>query len=700
MSELSYRVEDGIAVLVIDNPPVNALSAGVRSGLLECVRRAESDPAVKAAVLIGAGSTFVAGADIREFGKPLQGPSGRAALAAVESATKPVVAALHGNALGGGLELALCCHYRVALPSTNLGLPEVNIGLVPGAGGTQRLPRLVGVPTALDLILAGKPVDGRKAQALGVVDQLVEGEGHAALLAGALAFAQRVVAEARPLRRVRDLDDRLRDVDPALFRQTRERNARKWKGLLAPQRIVDCIEAACTRSFDEGYAFELAAFEECKASPQRAALSHVFFAEREAAKLPGIGAGTPALAVQSVAVIGAGTMGGGIAMAFANHGFQVRQLEMGAEALERGRGIIRRNYETSVGRGSMTQAQADAAMDRIGGTLSHDDIGDCDLVIEAVFEDMAVKQEVFGRLDAVMKPGAILATNTSTLNIDRIAEATQRPQSVVGLHFFSPANVMKLMEVVRGAQTSPQVLLTAMALAKRIGKIAVLAGNCDGFIGNRILAAYGREADFLLEEGATPWQVDDALMAFGLPMGLYRMRDLSGLDIGWRIRKYRERFRDPALRYSPIADRLCEQGRFGQKTGAGYYRYERGDGGRVPTPDPTVEELIAGVSKELGLARRPVTDAEIVDRVIIAMVNEGAKIVGEGFAQRASDIDVTYVHGYGFPRYRGGPMFWAEQQGLSRIHDKVREYQRIHGKLWEPAPLLEQAARTGSWQMG
>lgn len=693
MSIVEYRKDGDIAVLIVNNPPVNALSMAVRIALLELVQQTDADPGVKAVVLIGADRTFVAGADIREFGKKLEGPTGRSSMETIEASKKPFIAALHGTALGGGLELALAAHYRVALPSARVGLPEVNIGVIPGAGGTQRLPRLVGVEAALDLITTGKHIDGKTALELGVVDELVEGQGHDDLLAGALAFARKVIDENRPLKRVRDLDDRISNVDPAIFTAYREKFAKKWKGLLAPWKIVDCIEAACTQPWETAYALEDRSFFECKDSPQRAALSHIFFAERQAAKIPGLPADVKPKKIESVAIIGAGTMGGGIAMAFANAGFSVKQLEVSAEGLERGRDIIRKNYDTSVSRGSMSQARADEAFGRIGGTLSYEAIGDCDLVIEAAFEDMKVKQDIFAKLDKVMKPGAVLATNTSTLDIDQIASATKRPGDVVGMHFFSPANVMKLLECVRGAQSSPQTLATAMGMAKPVGKVAVLAGNCDGFIGNRILANYGRQADFLLEEGATPWQIDTALKAFGLPMGMFLMRDMAGLDVGWRIRQYREQFRDKSQRYSPIADRICELGRFGQKTGAGYYKYE----GRNATPDPEIEQLIVKVSADLGIERKSISDAEIVDRILIAMVNEGAKIVGEGYASRASDIDVTYIYGYGFPRYQGGPMFWAERRGLAAVYDKVLAYNAEHGQFWEPAPLLEKAAKLGSW---
>lgn len=688
MSQVHYSVDGEIAVLTIDNPPVNALNMAIRGGLLESVQRAVADAAIKAVVVIAAGKTFVAGADIKEFGKPMTGPSLLDTLAMLEASSKPVVAALHGTALGGGLELALGCHWRVALPSVKCGLPEVNLGIIPGAGGTQRLPRLIGPAKALDMITSGKPVDGRTALALGIVDELIEGD----LLQGALAFARKVVAEHRPLRIAGQLQDKVSGVDPAIFADIRKKMEKKWRGLIAPWKIVEAVENACKLPFAEGAKLERAAYNECQASPQRKAQTHIFMAEREAAKIPGLPSDVKPLPIRSVAIIGAGTMGGGIAMCFANAGIPVKQVEMTPEAMARGRSIIEKNYTTSVSRGSITQEKMDRALALIQGTLDYADIADCDMVIEAAFEDMTIKQDIFRKLDAVMKAGAVLATNTSTLDIDKIAAVTSRPESVIGMHFFSPANVMKLLENVRGAKTSAQTIATAMAMAKTIGKVAVLAGNCDGFIGNRILHVYGRECDFLLEEGATPWQVDRALQGYGFPMGLYLMRDMAGLDVGWRIRQYREQFRDKSLRYSPIADRLCEKGRFGQKTSAGYYRYE----GRDATPDPLTEQLIEATSKELGIARKPVSDEEIVTRVLCALVNEGAKILEQGIAMRASDIDVTYVSGYGFPMYRGGPMFWAEQEGLAKVLEHVKRFHAAHGKLWTPAPLLVRLAEAGS----
>jgi 3-hydroxyacyl-CoA dehydrogenase len=639
-------------------------------------------------VLIGAGGKFIPGADIREFGRPITGPSGRDVIAAIEASPKPVVAALGGNALGGGLEIALGCHWRIATPDCKLGLPEVNLGLLPGAGGTQRLPRLVGPARALELITSGKPMTAADALASGVVDELASGP----LQISALALARRALAERRPLLRVSERDERLAEADAALFAEFRAKNAKKWRGLMAPQHIVDCIEAACTQPFEIAYALELAAFDQCKASSQRAALIHVFGAERDAARVPGLPADIEPRPIRSAAVVGAGTMGGGIAMCFANAGIPVWLIETTPEALAKGRALIEKNYATSVSRGSLTAERMSRALSLITGTLDYAAIGDADIVIEAAFEDMAVKQDIFRKLDAVMKPSAVMATNTSTLDVARIASATTRPADVIGAHFFSPANVMKLLEVVRAEHTSAQTIATTMALAKTIGKTAVLSGNADGFIGNRILAVYGRECDFLLEEGATPWQVDRALQGFGFPMGLYLMRDMAGLDVGWRIRKYREQFRDKSLRYSPIADRLCELGRFGQKTGAGYYRYE----GRNGTPDPAVESLVEQVSRDMKIERRLVSDDEIVTRVLTAMANEGLKIVGEGIALRESDIDVAYVHGYGFPRHQGGPMYWAAQQGWSRIHDTVTRLHAGQGPLWSPAPRLAGMARQAS----
>jgi 3-hydroxyacyl-CoA dehydrogenase len=692
VSTVDYRVIDGVAVITLNNPPVNAIDQGIRAGLLESVGRLAADDSVKSAVLIGANDTFVAGADIKEFGKPLPPPTTIESLSAMEASPKPIVAALAGNTLGGGLEIALAAHWRVAVAKAKLGLPEVSLGIMPGAGGTQRLPRLVGGAKALDMILSGTPVNGTKALELGIVDELVDGD----LLAGAIAFARKIVAEGRPLRVTSQLQDKVANTDPAIFADAIKTNEKKWKGLLSPYKIVEAVQAACTLPFAEGAALELKVYRETQASPQRKALTYMFFAEREAAKIPDVPRDLKPAPVKSAAVIGAGTMGGGIAMSFANAGIPVKILELKQEALDAGLARIKGNYATSVSRGSTTQAQMDERLGRISTTTDYAQIGDADIVVEAVFENMEIKQGVFKTLDGVMKQGAILGTNTSTLDIDQIANVTKRPQDVIGMHFFSPANVMKLVENVRGAKTSPEIIGRTMAVSKQIGKVPVLAGNCDGFIGNRILAAYGRECDFLLEEGATPWQIDTALQGFGFPMGLFLMRDMAGLDVGWRIRQYREQFRDKNQRYSPVGDRICELGRYGQKTGAGYYKYE----GRNATPDPEIEALIVKVSADLGIERRKVSDEEIVWRVLSVMVNEGAKIVGEGIAIRASDIDVTYVFGYGFPRHQGGPMFWAEQQGLDKVLAKIRAYHAEQGDNWKPAELLEKivAAGKSSWK--
>jgi 3-hydroxyacyl-CoA dehydrogenase len=693
MAIVDIRSDSEVLLLTVNNPPVNAMSQDVRSSLFDALQAASSNEGIRGVILLGAGRTFVAGADIREFGRTMSGPNSLQIYSLMEEFPKPIVAALHGTTLGGGLELAMAAHFRVALSTAELGLPEVEIGLIPGGGGTQRLPRLVGVEKAIELITGGKRIDAAQALALGILDELVPSAKLEHLPMVAIDFVRRIIAEGRSLRRVRDENQKLQNFDPDVFSRWRKVNARRWHGLLAPGKILECIESACTLSWEEANKVEHLAFEECKRSPQRAALSHLFFAERKAGKIPELTQAESHAPLQSVAVIGSGTMGSGIATVLASSGLSVRQFDTSTEALERGRQAISKNYTTSVARGLMDRARADAAMSQITSVASYDQIADCDLVIEAVFENMSVKQDVFRTLDAVMKPGAILATNTSTLDIDKIASATRRPDTVVGLHFFSPANIMKLVEVIRGARSSAQTLATAFGLVKRLGKIAVLAGNCHGFIGNRILYAYGREADFLLEEGATPWQVDKVLQDFGLPMGLYLMRDMAGLDVGWRARREQAPSRPKHLRYSSIADRICESGRLGQKTGKGYYSYQSANA----EPDPEIQQLIDTVSNESGISRRPISDDDILDRVLIAMVNEGARIVGEGISRCASDIDVIYVYGYGFPRYRGGPMYWAQQRGLSNVLETVREFHRLHGEYWTPAPYLVRAAETGSW---
>ncbi|NMF96359.1 3-hydroxyacyl-CoA dehydrogenase NAD-binding domain-containing protein [Aromatoleum toluolicum] len=685
MTQVSYTRHGDVAVATVNNPPVNALSLGVRQGLMQAIEASRADSAVRALVIIGGGSTFVAGADINDFGKPYEEPSLYAIIDALMANPKPVIAAIHGSAFGGGLELALACHWRIASPDAQIGQPEVKLGLMPGGGGTQWWPRMAGPAVALEVTTSGNPVAARQAHEWGVIDRIAEGK----LLEDALAMAQDVVSGALPARKLSESTDRIRDVDPALFDEFRKKNARKWKGQLAPWKIVDCIEAACRLSFDEGFRMEKDAFRECEHSYQSRSLIHLFFAERAAGKLPDVSAAP--VPVASVAVVGAGTMGAGIAMSFANAGLSVTLLDSSDEALARGMKTITGNYATSVSRGSMPQARADAALACISATTDDSVLGDADLIVEAVFEDMEIKQSVFRRLDAVAKPGAILATNTSTLDVDAIASVTSRPESVLGLHFFSPANVMRLLEVVRGPRTSAATLATAMAVARKLRKIAVVSGNAYGFIGNRILAAYGREADFLLEEGATPWQIDRALTDFGFPMGLFAMRDMAGLDVIWRIRQQENTTRPAHLRYSPIADRICEMGRFGQKTGRGYYLYD----GRTPIPDPEIESLIVGVSAELGIARREIPDAEILQRLLCAMANEGARILEEGVALRAGDIDIVYTNGYGFPATRGGPMWWAREAGLASIRDAVAAYHRQHGDYWTPSPLLARAAQAG-----
>ncbi|MDR2838202.1 MAG: enoyl-CoA hydratase/isomerase family protein [Azonexus sp.] len=685
MDNVTYACQGEIAIATIDNPPVNALSLGVRAGLMDAIERAGADPGVKALVIIGGGKTFVAGADINDFGKPYAEPSLYTIIDALAACAKPVVAAIHGMALGGGLELALACHWRIAAPGAKIGQPEVKLGLMPGGHGTQWWLRLAGPEAALEVATSGNPVGVEAAHKMGMVDKLADGD----LLAGALEFARQLAAEGRGKRDIDALSAGLKNVDSQLFADFRKKNERKWRGLLAPQKIVDCLEASCHLTFQQGAALEKAAFQECERSPQSRALIHLFFAEREAAKVAGLSPTIKAAPVASAGVIGAGTMGSGIAMALANAGIAVTLLDLSEAAVSRGMEAIRKNYATSVARGSLSPAAADKTQALITASSSYADLAAADLIIEAVFEDMAVKEEVFRQLDAVAKPGAILGTNTSTLDIDRIAAATARPESVIGMHFFSPANVMKLLEIVRGAKTSDTVIATTMATARKLGKIAVLAGNAEGFIGNRILGAYGDQADFLLDEGALPWQIDRVLQDFGFAMGLYAMRDMAGLDVIWRIRQQQAAKRLPGERYSPIADRICEQGWFGQKSGRGYYRYE----GRAATPDPEIEALIEAASAQLGITRKPIADEEALMRILCAMVNEGARILDEGVAQRASDIDVVYAYGYGFPAYRGGPMFWAEQYGLDKIYEAVCAYQRAHGDWWRPSALLAAAAK-------
>ena len=674
-----------VAVLTVDNPPVNALSQHVRQGLHDGVKQAVADASVVALVVTCAGRTFIAGADITEFGKPPAAPGLLEVLDLIESSPKPVVAAVHGTALGGGLEVTLACHYRVGVKDARFGLPEVKLGLLPGAGGTQRLPRVVGVEKALAMIVSGDPIRADEALKFGLIDEIVEGD----LAAAGVAFAEKVLNERRPLRKIRDLDDKIGAVrgKPEVFASFRTSVARQTRGFRAPEHCIKAVEAAVTLPFAEGLKRERELFLELLASPESKAQRYFFFAEREAAKIPDVPADTPVKEVKTAAVIGAGTMGGGIAMNFANVGIPVTVVEMNQEALDRGLGIVRKNYEATASRGRLTTADVEKRMGLIRGTTDWNAVRDADIVVEAVFEDMPVKKEVFAKLDGLAKPDAVLATNTSTLDVDEIASATTRPESVIGTHFFSPANVMRLLENVRGAKSSKSTVATVMTLGRRINKVPVLVGVCYGFVGNRMLHQRGQQAEKLILEGALPHQVDKVLTDFGFPMGPFAMGDLAGLDVGWRIRKGR------GVK-SPVADRICELGRFGQKTGSGYFRYEKGD--RTPIPDPEVEKIIVDVATEQGITRRHITDEEILQRLLYPMVNEGAKILAEKIAIRASDIDVIWVYGYGWPVYRGGPMFWADQIGLRSVRDTMLGFQKATGDaFWAPAPLLARLADEG-----
>lgn len=691
MSMTATLVREGqIGLIEMNHPPVNAMSHSLRDGVYTCLKQALADDSLHAVVLIGAGQIFCGGADLREFNTPARSlfPMGQDIRDAIEAASKPVIAAIHGSALGGGLELALACHYRLAPAKVQLGLPEVKRGLLPGGGGTQRLPRLVGVATAAKMIVEGQQINGNQAKAIGLIDDVIDGD----LRAGSLAFAQRVVAEGKALPVVSRMTATMDGAD-AFFEAEEARLRKQYRGLDAPLACLACVQAAARLPFDEGMNVERERFQVLVEGVQSKALRHVFFAEREAARVPGIAADTPLRSIQTVGVIGAGTMGGGIAMSLANAGIRVIQLETAQAALDKGRATVTQNYAATVAKGKLSQADMDARLGLISGTLSFDDFKVCDLVIEAVFEDMSVKKEVFAKLDAVCKPGAILATNTSRLSIDEIATATRRPQDVIGLHFFSPANVMRLLEVVRGSKTADDVIANAMQFGRTVRKLSILVGNCEGFVGNRMLSPYGREAQFLLEEGASPQQVDQALYRFGMAMGPLAVGDLAGLDIGWAGRKRLAPTRPAHLRYSKVADRICELGRFGQKTGAGWYRYEAGS--RSPQPDPVVDALIVACATEAGVQRREVTDDEIIERTIYAMVNEGAKILEEGIALRASDIDLVYINGYGFPAHRGGPMFYADTVGLDKVYAKVLQFHQVHGELWKPSALLARLAQEG-----
>ena len=677
----TLEVQDGIAVLTIDSPPVNALSGPVRQGLYDGIHKALADAEAKAIVLICGGRTFIAGADISEFGKPGGTPTVglNETFEAIENATKPVIAAIHGTALGGGLEVALTCHYRVAVPSARAGLPEVKLGLLPGAGGTQRLPRLVGAEKALALMTSGDQISAAEAVKSGVFDAVVEGD----LKTGAIAFAKSVIGKPSP--RVRDRDEKVAADrgNAELFAAFRKKNARAFRGQKAPELIIQCIEAAVNLPFDEGIAVERTLFGKLIVSPESAAMRHIFFAERQAAKIPDVPDQTPVLPVKKVGVIGAGTMGGGISMNFLNAGIPVAIVEMKQEALDRGMGVMRKNYENTAKKGRITEADVEKRMGLLTGSLELESLKDCDLIIEAVFENMAIKKDVFARLDKVAKPGAILASNTSYLDVNEIASATSRPESVIGLHFFSPANVMRLLEIVRGDKTSKEVIATSMKLAKTIGKVGVLVGVCPGFVGNRMLSQRQQQANALVNEGAMPWDVDRVLYDFGFPMGPFAMSDLAGLDIGWS---------KEASSSSTIREVLCEMDRRGQKTGAGFYDYDENCNAK---PSPVTEKIIREFAAKSGVNPREISDHEILERTIYPMINEGAKILEEKKAIRASDIDMVWVTGYGWPIYRGGPMHYADHIGLKTVVERLKAYQAQMGDFFKVSPLLEKLAAEG-----
>ncbi len=694
MSLVELTKDNEIAIITVNNPPVNALSPGVPEGISECIDNVCKDPSVKAAIIIGSGSTFVAGADIKEFGKITSGKTQRGIaflpmLIRIEDCSKPVIMAIHGTAFGGGLELAMAGHYRIASPSAQVGQPEVKLGIIPGAAGTQRLPRLAGVAKGVELCADGNPIKAAEALKLGIIDRIIEGD----LLKGALAFAREVAD--KPTRKTRERNEKLGtpEQNAPIFAAARENARKKQRGLMAPLAAIDAVEAATKLpTFEEGCEAERKLFTECLFSDQSKAMIHVFFGEREVAKIPDVPKGTATIPVNSAAVVGAGTMGGGIAMAFANAGIPVLLKETDQAALDKGLATIQKNYANSVKRGRFTQQFMDERLKLIQPTLSYDDFGSVDMVIEAVFEGMALKKEVFGQLDRVCKPGSILASNTSTLNIDEIASATKRPASVIGTHFFSPANVMRLLEIVRGKASSKEVIATCMQLSKKIGKIGVLVGNCRGFVGNRMFGPYRREAQFLVEEGASVEAVDKALYDYGMAMGPMATGDLAGLDVGWRIRKEFRHTEKPGVRQPLAEDRLCELGRYGQKTGAGWYKY---DSERRAIPDPEVAQMVKKWGTEAGIPQREISKEEIVDRCIYALVNEGARILEEGYALRSVDIDIIYLNGYGFPGHRGGPMWYADTVGLKKVYERICEFHKQHGELWEPAPLLKRLAEEG-----
>lgn len=686
------RIE-AVGVITLDNPPVNAFSLSQRIGVSEALTAGLQDPDIQAFVICGSGRMFSAGADIREFDTGVAGesPTLMDLISLIEDSPKPVVCALHGTALGGGCELSLACHSRIAIPGTRIGLPEVTLGIVPGAGGTQRLPRLIGVLPALDAIVSGKPMTAERAHELGLVDGLADDGDD--LLKISVSIAHRLSVGPEPPKKTRDRDGHLLEAQnrPELFDEFRSRISRRARGFEAPFACIDCVEAATTMSFENGLAFEREVFLRCRSSNQSLSQRHAFFAEREARKVSGLGPETSQTDVRHAAVLGCGTMGTGIAMCFANAGIPVIVTESEQGMLDRGMKMIRKNYASTVSKGRMTEEEAEARLALIEPTLEFERVSAADVVIEAVFEEMELKKKIFTRLDGLCKADAILATNTSSLDVNTIAAVTGRPEQVVGTHFFSPANVMRLVEIVRGDHTSPEVLATTLTLSKQLGKVGVVVGVCDSFAANRMLYPYSRQAQFLIEEGAFPEQVDKVIYDFGFPMGPFALSDLAGIDVGWRVRQHREPSRPKHLRYSEIADRLYEMGRYGQKTRKGWYNYE--EGSRIPMPDPEVVDLVVRTSRELEIDRREISDEEILQRCIYPLINEGARILEEGIVQRASDLDIVWLYGFGFPRYRGGPMFYADSVGLRHVYEVMQGFCEIHQDWLEPAPLLERLAR-------
>ncbi len=694
--QVTLTRHDGVGIITIDNPPVNALSPGVPEGISTAMDEVDRDPSIRSVVVIGAGRTFIAGADIRELEMVAHGagreggPSLHGLLKKIEDCAKPVVMALHGTALGGGLEVAMAGHYRVASPDAQAGQPEVNLGIIPGAEGTQRLPRLVGVAAAVELCVSGKPIKAPEALRLGLIDRVIDGD----LLAGASAFAREKAAHDGTHRKTRERNERLgsASLNVAIFAAGREQARKTRRNMMAPLAVVDALEAATALPFEEGCKKEREILLECLASDQCRALIHAFFAERAVAKIPGIPKETVPYTIRQAAIIGAGTMGGGIAMALANAGIAVRIKETEQAALDRGLATVRKNYESSVKKGRFSQEVMDQRMALIQAQLDYSGFEDADIVIEAAFESMTLKKQLFAEIDKLAKPDCVLATNTSTLDIDQIAAATSRPYMVIGTHFFSPAHVMRLVEIVRGASTGKAVITTALALAKKLGKVGVVVGNSRGFVGNRMMFPYMREAQFLAEEGATPSQVDGALYEFGMAMGIFAVDDMGGIDLAWRVRQEYKHLEKPGVRVPVVLEKLFEMGRYGQKTRAGWYRY---DENRKATPDPEVHALIENTAREAGIERRLISNQEIIERCIYVLINEGARILEEGHALRAADIDVIYVTGYGFPAYRGGPMWYADTVGLKKVYERIRDFHQQFGELWEPAPLLKKLAERG-----